>query len=314
MKAIWKMTLLAMLLVAIGTVSACNLTDEEATGVAGTVENLSPQEITGLAATVEAMSPEQRLYLQQAAISAGLPTLAPNEKAQLISTVEAAQATSTATGYTVSGPAATTIASGERVNATEAPNIAPTIHYFFASAPNQAQAADGIRYFLNWTTENANRVEIFGSVMENPVQGSWPVYNESNQWVLWAANDAVWVESLLQVQPDQNTGATLQPVTVRTRLITLTLRDPQFVDGDAVSVDVNGVRVINDFALGGRHVTFPVTLRPGQNTISIEARGVGVTPPMVAEITVNSFTTEPITQVTGGLNAGERQQFTITAP
>lgn len=314
MKAFWKITPMIMLIVVIGTVSGCNLTDEEATAVVGTVENLSAQEITGLAATVEAMSPEQRFFLQQAAISAGLPTLSPNEKTQLMATVDAAQATSTATGYSVSGPSATTIASGERVNATEAPNIAPIIQYFFASAPNQAQAADGIRYFLNWTTENANRVEIFGTVMDNPVQGSWPVYNESNHWVLWAANDAVWVESTLEVQADQNTGATLQPVTVGGRSITLTLRDPQFVDGDAVSVDVNGVRVINDFALSGRDVTFPVTLQPGQNTLSIEARSVGVTPPMVAEITVNSFSAGPISQLTGGLNVGERQQFTITAP
>jgi hypothetical protein len=188
------------------------------------------------------------------------------------------------------------------------------IIYFFASAPDQAQAQDGIRYFLNWTTDNANLVEIFGTVMDNPVQGSWPVYNESNDWVLWAANDATWVESHMTVQPDQNTGATLQPVSVATRTISLTLRDPQFVDGDAVSVDVNGLRVISDFALGGRNVTFPITLQPGQNTVSIEARSVGVTPPMVGEITVGNVVSGQAVQVTGGLNVGERQQFTITAP
>lgn len=314
MKANWRFTLPLILLTLVALIAACDMTDEEVTSVVGTVENLSPQEITGLAATIESLSPQQRWYLEQAAVNAGLPTLAPNEKAELMSTVDAARATSTATGYSVSGPAATTIASGERVNATEAPNIAPVIIYFFASTPNQVQAQDGIRYFLNWTTENANRVEIFGNVMDNPVQGSWPVYNDSNNWVLWAANDATWVESSIVVQPDQNTGASLQPVSVNLRTITLSLRDPQLVDGDAVAVDVNGVRVISDFALGGRQVTFPVTLQPGQNTVSIEARSVGVTPPMVGEITVSNVSSGNAVQVTGGLNNGERQQFTITAP
>jgi hypothetical protein len=61
-------------------------------------------------------------------------------------------------------------------------------------------------------------------------------------------------------------------------------------------------------------VTFPVTLQPGVNTISIEARSVGVTPPMVGQITVSNVTAGPASQVTGGLNVGERQQLTITAP
>jgi hypothetical protein len=315
MKKLWKATLPLLLIVIIAAISACNLTDEEVTAVVGTVENLSASEIVGLAETVEALSPQQQIFLEQAAMNAGLPTLSPDQIKEIDTTVAMARMTATAQGYYVpSGPAATTIASGERVNATEAPNIAPIIIYFFASAPNEAQAKDGIRYFLNWTTENANRVEIFGTVMENPIQGSWAVYNESNNWVLWAANDQVWVESNILVQPDQNTGAVLQPVTVNARSILLTLRDPQFVDGDAVSVDVNGVRVISDFALGGRHVSFPVTLQSGQNTVSIEARSVGVTPPMVGEITVGNVTSGPATQLTGGLNAGQRQDFIITAP
>lgn len=315
MKNLWKIALSFLLILIISVVSACNLTDEEVTAVVGTVENLSASEIVGLAETVEALSPQQRIFLEQAALNAGLPTLSTDEVEQIQNTVAMARMTATAQGYYVpSGPAATTIASGERVNATEAPNIAPIIIYFFASAPNEAQAKDGIRFFLNWTTENANRVEIFGNVMDNPVQGSWPVYNEANNWVLWAANDQVWVESTLLVQPDQNTGAVLQPVTVNSRSILLTLRDPQFVDGDALSVDVNGVRVISDFALGGRHVSFPVTLQSGQNTVSIEARSVGVTPPFVGEIAVGNVTAGSATQVTGGLNAGQRQDFTITAP
>ena len=306
MKNSWKKTILVLSLLFILALSACNLTDQEVGSIAQTVESLPPSELAGLAATIEALPPEQVAALEQMAVNSGLPTLSPNERAAVVATVDAAKATATAVGQAV--------ASGERVNATQAPDAAPVIVYFFASAPNQAQAQDGIRYFLNWTTEKANRVEIFGSVMDNPVQGSWPVYNESDNWVLWAGNDTVWVESSLQVRPDQDTGATLQPVTVNNRSITLTFRDPQFVDGDQIGVDVNGVRVVNNYVNTGRHVSFPVTLQPGANTISIETQSAGVTPPMVVEVTTGSAVSGAAVQQTRGMNPGERQEFTITAP
>jgi hypothetical protein len=167
---------------------------------------------------------------------------------------------------------------------------------------------------LNWTTQNANRVEIFGYVMDDPQQGSWAVYNESNNWVLWAANDQVWVERSLQVQADQDTGATLQDVSVSTRNITLTYRDPQFVDGDQMAVDVNGARVLDGYVTTGRQVSFPVSLQPGANTVTINAQNSGVTPPLVVEVTASDVTSGPAVQLTRGLNNGESQSFTITAP
>jgi hypothetical protein len=294
--------LISLLLIAL-LAAACGLADEE---IVATVDNLSSSQIAGLSATIEALPPQQQQILEDMAVSAGIAPLSPEEKSAVIATVQAARVTATAVGQAV--------ASGERVNATEAPNAAPVIVYFFASAPNQAQSQGGIRYFLNWTTQNANRVEIFGHVMDNPAEGSWPVYNESDNWVLWAANDQVWVEQPLQVQADQNTGATLQNVSVSSRNVTLSFRDPQFVDGDQISVDVNGVRVVSDYITGGRDVSFPVTLQAGANTITVEARNAGVTPPMVTQVTVSNATAGPASQVSGGLNAGERQTFTITAP
>jgi hypothetical protein len=206
------------------------------------------------------------------------------------------------------------LASGERVNATAAPSLAPVIKYFFASVPNQAQAVDGIRYFLNWTTENANRVEIFGQVMSNPVEGSWPVYNDSNHWVLWAANDQAWVETFIDVQADYDTGAAIQNVAVNSRNIVLSLRDPQFVDGDQVAIDLNGVRVVQNYILSGRQVQFPIALQPGINNVTLEAQSAGVTHPMVAEISFSNVTIGPVIQHTRGMNPGERISFTITAP
>jgi hypothetical protein len=303
MKKTVGITILLLVAVAALMLASCDLTPEQAVA---TVDSMSASELAGLSATIEALSPDQLAALESAAAQYGVPTLSNPQETAIVGTVVAARATATQVGAMA--------ASGERINATDAPNVAPFIVYFFASAPDQAQAQSGIRYLLNWTTQNANRVEIFGHVMENPVEGSWAVYSASDNWVLWAANDQVWVESQLQVKGDSDTGASLQNVTVNSRNITLTYRDPQFVDGDQIGVDVNGVRVLNGYVITGRHVSFPVVLQPGTNTVSIEAQSVGVTSPMVVEVTASNVTGGPATQLTRGLNAGERQDFTITAP
>lgn len=150
--------------------------------------------------------------------------------------------------------------------------------------------------------------------MQNPEQGSWPIYNDSNDWTLWAANDQVWVEQFLHMTADFDTGATLQDVAVDSNNITLTFRDPQFVDGDIINVDVNGTRILDRYITEGRHVSFPVTLQSGNNTVAINTQNAGVTPPMVVEVTVSDVSSGPAVQQTGGLQQGGTQTFNITAP
>lgn len=298
--------LLSFLLLTGVLLAACGLTPEQVDQAVATVENMSPSELSNLAATVEALPPEQIAAAETAAAVHGVPTFSPDQITAVASTVQAARATATAVGQAAS--------SGERVNATQAPQQAPKIIYFFAQVPSQASIESGIRYHLNWTTENANRVEIFGNVMDNPQQGSWPVYNDSNDWVLWAANDQVWVEQSLQVTADSDTGSSLQNVAVSSPNVTLTLRDPQFVDGDVINVDVNGVRVIGGYTTEGRHISFPIVLASGANTINITAQSEGVTTPMVAEVTLSNVTGGPAVQLTRGLKKDEVQSFTVTAP
>lgn len=301
------LALAAIVLALIAIVTACGLTEQEVQQAVGTVENMTSSELAGLSATIEALPQSQIDALATSASYYGVPTLSPNQVTAVVATVAAARATATAVGSAA--------ASGERINATEVPvNQAPIIIYFFASAPNQQQAQSGIRYFLNYVTDNANRVEIFGHVMENPVEGSWPVYDQSDNWVLWAANDTAWVEQSLQVVPDSATGATLQNVTVNSNQINLALRDPQFVDGDQLTVDVNGVVVVNQYVTGGRQVAFPVTLNSGANTVTITTLNAGVTPPLVAEVTLSGVTAGPAMQLTGGLNNGQQQSFIVTVP
>ncbi len=292
-----------LVLLASALLSACDMTPEQ---VVATVEGLSASELAGLSATIEALPPQDLAAVEQAAVQAGYPTLSPDQINAVNATIVAARATATVVAQQVS--------QGERVNATEAPRQAPIIVYFFATVPTEAQAKDGIRYHLNYTTENANRVEIFGSVMENPQQGSWPVYNESDHWVLWAANDQVWVEQFMPVEPDKDAGSALQGVTVNSRNVMLTLRDPQLVDGDQLSVDVNGVRVVHSHVTEGRHVSFPITLHSGANTISVYVHSAGATVPLVAEVTISNVTAGPAVQLTRAMNNGESESFTITAP
>lgn len=286
--------------------AACDLSPEQVQEAVATVDSMAPSELAILSSTIEALPEEQIAAVATAAAAAGFATLSPADVDAAKSTAVAARSTATAVGQSVSA--------GERVNATQAPQEAPVIVYFFAQVPSEAAINGGVRYYLNWTTENANRVEIFGNVMENPQEGSWPVYNESNNWTLWAGNDQVWVEQSMVVQADHDVGASLQPVSVGSTAVNLTLRDPQFVDGDIINVDVNGVRVIGQYVTGGRNVTFPIALNSGANNLAINVQSEGVTPPMVAEVTVDNVTSGPAVQLTKGLAKGQTETITITAP
>jgi hypothetical protein len=286
--------------------AACGLSPAQVEQAVGTVESMSPLQLAALSSTIEALPDEQIAAVATSAAAAGYATLSPANVEAVKSTVVAAQATATAVGQAA--------ASGERVNATQAPQAAPVIVYFFAQVPSEAAISGGVRYYLNYTTENANRVEIFGNVMENPQQGSFAVYNESDNWTVWAANDQVWVEEHLAVQADSDVGASLQNVSVSSNAINLTLRDPQFVDGDIVNVDVNGVRVLDQYITQGRQVAFPITLNSGSNTVAINVQNEGVTAPMVAEVTVSNVTSGSAVQLTKGLAKGQTESFTITAP
>jgi hypothetical protein len=207
--------------------------------------------------------------------------------------------------------------SGERVEATAVPpQQRPRIVYFFAAVPSQSGIEAGIAYYLEYTTDNANRVEIFGNVMENPQEGNFPIYGDSpsNQWVLWAANDFAWVEQNLIVSHDSDVGTTLSDISVNSNTITLSLRDPQLQDGDVVNIDLNGVRVLDRFPTSGRHVSFPLTLQSGPNTLVVTAQNQGVSGPMVAELSFSNVVGGSPVQMTSALSKDQTQSMTIYAP
>ncbi|MBE2220658.1 MAG: hypothetical protein IAF02_03910 [Anaerolineae bacterium] len=230
------------------------------------------------------------------------PTVAPATVTAVYATVEAAQATETAV------PEAN---NGERVNATEAPSQAPVITNFFASS---APEGSGIRYFLNYDVVNANRVEIFGHVMDNPQTGSWAVYNESNNWVLWAANDVAWVESQLYVQPDHDSGSTMSDISLSSNQTTVCIKDPQFVDGDRIHILVNGNLTLNNFQTGGRDICGTANFQSGPNAIEIQATSEGQTPLVVVQLSFSNVSAGAGVQTSQALRKNEIARFTITAP
>jgi hypothetical protein len=143
-----------------------------------------------------------------------------------------------------------------------------------------------VAYYLNYDTMNATRVEIAGFVMDNPATGRWPVWGTDpnavpSEWSIWASNDVAWVDQWMRIELDTARGSSFQPVSVNNRNVTLSLRDPQYVDGDAVELRVNG-QSFGNYVLDGRAISFPLVLVAGQNTIEIVCTNAGAVPPIVS--------------------------------
>ncbi len=199
----------------------------------------------------------------------------------------------------------------ELVNATAVPSQAPVIVNFFAS---DVPESPDVRFNLNWDTSNASKVEISGFVMDNPNTGSWPVYSADNDWVLWAANDAAWVDQFLEVRPDSDVGGSLSSLSVSAHQVTLSVKDPQFVDRDTLTVFVNGGPVLQNYSLDGRFVSIPLSLFSGANQVQFQVNSEGTTPLTVFEIQVSHVSSGSASQFSRALRAGESEVITITAP
>lgn len=230
------------------------------------------------------------------------PTVDPIVVTAIHSTVVAGQATETAV------PDAN---NGELVNATEVPAQAPVIVNFFASS---APEGSGIRYYLNYDVTNATRVEIFGHVMDNPQTGSWAVYNDSDDWVLWAANDAAWVESNLHVEPDHASGSTLSDISLSSNQTTVCIKDPQFVDGDQINILVNGNLALNSFQTGGRDICGTTAFPSGSSVVEVQAMNEGQTPLVVAQISFSNVSAGASVQISQALKINETARFNVAAP
>jgi hypothetical protein len=284
-------------------------------------ENITPQQAKAVVATFEALPAPQRTAVVEKA-AAALKSLTAEQKAEIKARMEAAQAQYLQAKNTGAPPppvAAAPMSASAPVEATQVPaSQAPVILNFFASAPRPEESAQGVAYFLNYDTQNATRVEIAGFVMDDPVTGRWPVWGSDpnsvpSEWSIWAANDMAWVDQWLKIELDTDRGSAFQPVSVNNRNVTLSLRDPQYVDGDAVELRVNG-QSFGNFTMDGRKISFPLVLQAGQNTIEVVVTNMGAVPPTIVELTLSNVTSGPATQVSRALQQGQSDTVSVTAP
>ena len=290
-------------------------------------QNVTPQQAQAIVATYQALPAPQRTAVAEKAATA-LKSLSTEQKTAIKATMEAAQAQYLQARNTgappppvaaqMSAPAPQSTPSGP-VNATQAPaGQAPVILSFFASAPSPEERAQGVAYFLNYDTVNATKVEIAGYVMDNPATGRWPVWGTDpnavpNEWAIWAANDVAWVDQWMKIEYDTDRGSAFQPVSVNNRNVTLSLRDPQYVDGDAVELRVNG-QSFGNYVMDGRAISFPLVLVAGQNTIELVCTSVGAVPNAIVEASLSNVSSGPATQVSRALQQGQSDTIIVTAP
>jgi hypothetical protein len=282
-------------------------------------QNITPQQAQAIVVTYQALPAPQRTAIAQKAVSY-LNSLSADQKAQIKTKMEAAVAQALQARNAGAPPpqVAAQSASSGPVSATQAPTQAPVILSFFASAPSPEERAQGVAYFLNYDTQNATRVEIAGFVMDNPATGRWPVWGTDpnavpTEWSIWATNDAAWVDQWLKIEYDTDRGSSFQPVTVNNRNVTLSLRDPQYVDGDTVELRVNG-QSFGSYVLDGRAISFPLVLVAGQNTIEVVCTSTGAVPNAIVEASLSNVSSGAATQVSRALQPGQADNLIVTAP
>ena len=292
-----------------------------AASLLGACQNLTPQQAQAIVATYEALPPAQRTAVAEKAVTY-LKSLTAEQKAEIKAKMEAAQAAYLQARNTGAPPppvAAAPMSASAPVEATQVPaNQAPVILSFFASEPSPEDRAAGVAYYLNYDTSNATRVEIAGYVMDNPATGRWPVWGTDpnavpSEWSIWATNDVAWVDQWMKIELDTDRGSTFQPVNVNNRNVTLSLRDPQYVDGDSVELRVNG-QSFGNYVLDGRAISFPLVLVAGQNKIDIICTGSGAVANTLVEATLSNVTSGPTTQVSHVMQPGQGDTLIVNAP
>jgi hypothetical protein len=285
----------------------------------GACQSITPQQAAAVVATYEALPAPQRTAVAEKAANF-LKSLTAEQKAEIKAKMEAALAQYVQARNTGAPPPPVAAMSAPApASATAVPaSQAPVILSFFASAPSPEERAQGVAYFLNYDTQNATRVEIAGYVMDNPATGRWPVWGTDpnavpSEWSIWAANDVAWVDQWMKIELDTDRGSAFQPVGVNNRNVTLSLRDPQYVDGDSVELRVNG-QSFGNYVLDGRAISFPLVLVAGQNTIEVVATGAGQAPNTIVELSLSNVSSGPATQVSKALQPGQIDTLVVTAP
>ena len=75
-------------------------------------------------------------------------------------------------------------------------------------------------------------------------------------------------------------------ITVKNNIIQLKVWDHNRIDGDIISLSLNGRWIVQNYLLGKRAMTFQIPLSEGQNLLVLHANNLGKVPPNTASIRV----------------------------
>lgn len=105
----------------------------------------------------------------------------------------------------------------------------------------------------------------------------------------------------------------LQDITVDSRNIQVRIRDHSSEDGDIISLELNGTTIAGPLTITNAGTVFPLTLQPGDNTLSVLAHNEGSSSPNTASMMITNVVKGPSSQKYS-LKTGRRGTFKITAP
>jgi len=106
----------------------------------------------------------------------------------------------------------------------------------------------------------------------------------------------------------------LSGVEVNQRNITLAVRtNLGAADGDIIDIEVNGVKLLDDYTLTAADNVVNVNLNAGSNLVEIKAENVGTSPPNTGILTISNVTRGSSVQ-DWSLSAGDRAHMRIVAP
>jgi hypothetical protein len=106
----------------------------------------------------------------------------------------------------------------------------------------------------------------------------------------------------------------LKEISVNQQEVQFTLRDTDIVDGDRVTLTLNGVTIVADLTLTGDGTIIPILLQQGENKVIVEALNEGTINPNTFELSITNVASGPSTQLSHGLRTGQSDGLIVDAP
>jgi len=155
---------------------------------------------------------------------------------------------------------------------------------------------------------------------KSPTDGWWyvqPLGGGQKCWVWGGAGQGYGNPDdvpVIQPPPPPTPKSGIGDVSVSQRNITISIRDSAEIDGDRITIKVNGVVVLENYTITGSYKNVNVLLNPGENVVTVKALNEGSMSPNTVEVKVSHVVYGNPIQVSGGLYTNQVETFTIYSP